>query len=217
MNFSGGGVLALSFAGMVDTLYLSLSRDSGPISCHVTEGCGDVLNSVYSEVGGIPLSWFGLAFYVAVFAAAVFEIFGGSDALRLIFWPAAAAVAVSVALTGIQVFVPGSLLRVLPDFGGTMHRDLLCRSECQKIRTDWGSWVVGTYCDRAADNGISCPGTSPHPVTLTPRLASVVPPHGGPCRASLHLPPTFRCVPKQGLRSGWSRASPFIRTGCPNE
>ncbi len=105
MNFSGGGVLALSFAGMVDTLYLSLSRDSGPISCHVTEGCGDVLNSVYSEVGGIPLSWFGLAFYVAVFAAAVFEIFGGSDALRLIFWPAAAAVAVSVALTGIQVFV----------------------------------------------------------------------------------------------------------------
>ena len=105
MNFSGGGVLALSFAGMVDTLYLSLSRDAGPIPCHVTEGCGDVLNSVYSEAGGIPLSWFGLAFYFAVFTAAVFEVFGGSAALRLIFWPAAAAFTVSVGLTGIQVFV----------------------------------------------------------------------------------------------------------------
>ena len=105
MNLSPVGVLALSFTGMVDTLYLSLSRDSGPVPCHITEGCGDVLNSVYSEVGPIPVSWFGLAFYVAVFSAAVFEVFGGSNTIRLVFWPAAAALVVSAVLTGIQVFV----------------------------------------------------------------------------------------------------------------
>jgi uncharacterized membrane protein len=60
---------------------------------------------VYSEVAGIPLSWFGLAFYAGVFSAAVFEVFGGSQTLRLVFWPAAAALAVSASLTGIQVFI----------------------------------------------------------------------------------------------------------------
>jgi uncharacterized membrane protein len=105
MNFTAAGVLALSFAGMVDTLYLSLSRDSGPVPCHITEGCGDVLNSVYSEIAGIPISWFGLAFYLVAFGLAVFEIFGGYNILRILFWPAAAALATSLALTGIQVFV----------------------------------------------------------------------------------------------------------------
>ena len=105
MKLSPVGVLALSFTGMVDTLYLSLSRDSGPVPCHITEGCGDVLNSVDPEVGPIPVSWFGLAFYVAVFSAAVFEVFGRRISIRLVIWPAAAALAVSAILTGIQMFV----------------------------------------------------------------------------------------------------------------
>ena len=105
MNFGSVGVLALSFVGMVDTLYLSLSRDSGPIPCHITEGCGDVLNSVYSEVARIPLSWFGLVFYLGVFFAAVFEVFGGSHTLRLVLWPAAAGLGISAVLTGIQSFI----------------------------------------------------------------------------------------------------------------
>ena len=105
MKFPPAGILALSFLGMVDTLYLSLSGDSGPVPCHITEGCGDVLRSVYSEVAGIPLSWFGLAFYVGVFSAAVFQVFGDRDSLRLVIWPAGAALAVSAILTGIQVFI----------------------------------------------------------------------------------------------------------------
>ena len=59
---------------------------------------------MYSEVAGIPLSWFGLAFYAWVFSAAVFEIFGGCNTIRLVFWPATVALAVSAILTGIQVF-----------------------------------------------------------------------------------------------------------------
>ncbi len=98
-------VLGLSFLGMVDTLYLSLQRDSGPIPCHVTEGCGDVLNSVYSEIAGVPISWIGFAFYVSVFGAVVFDVFGETPTFRWLRAPAAAALAVSAVLTGIQAFV----------------------------------------------------------------------------------------------------------------
>jgi len=98
-------LLALSFLGMVDTLYLAFTRGAGLPVCHVTEGCGDVLTSAYSEVGGIPLPWFGFVFYAVVFAAAVFEVTGGIAALRYLRWPTLAAVAVSLILTGIQGFV----------------------------------------------------------------------------------------------------------------
>ena len=99
------GVAFLSFLGMIDTLYLSLSRPSGPPPCHVTLGCEDVLTSVYSEVAGIPLSWFGLAFYVVVFGAAVFEASGNTRTIHLLIWPATIALIASIALTGIQMFV----------------------------------------------------------------------------------------------------------------
>jgi uncharacterized membrane protein len=90
---------------MVDTLYLSLTRDTGPAVCHVTEGCGDVLTSVYSEIGGIPISWFGFGFYFFVFAMAAFGLAGDRATLRFLRWPTLAALLVSGVLTGIQAFV----------------------------------------------------------------------------------------------------------------
>ena len=98
-------VLGLSFLGMVETLYLSLQRNSGPVPCNVTTGCGDVLGSVYSEVGGIPISSLGFLFYITVFGAAAFDLFGGVPAFRLLRIPAAIALLVSAILTGIQAFV----------------------------------------------------------------------------------------------------------------
>src|SRR6185295_8445006 len=58
----------LAFIGTVDALYLSIKRNAGPIPCHITRGCTDVLTSKYSVVGGVPLSWVGLAFYVTIFS-----------------------------------------------------------------------------------------------------------------------------------------------------
>jgi uncharacterized membrane protein len=98
-------LLGLSFLGMVDTLYLSLTRDTGLTVCNITEGCGDVLTSVYSEVGGVPISWFGFAFYFFVFGLTVFEAAGGIRTLRLLRWPALAAFVVSAVLVGIQGWV----------------------------------------------------------------------------------------------------------------
>jgi uncharacterized membrane protein len=89
---------------MVETMYLGFSRGGPPVPCSITNGCGDVLTSVYSEVGGIPISWLGFAFYLLAFGVAVFSVFG-TAALRLLRWPAAFAFAVSLVLTGIQGLV----------------------------------------------------------------------------------------------------------------
>jgi uncharacterized membrane protein len=98
-------IALVAFIGMVDTFYLSLKRDAGPIPCHVTRGCNDVLTSEFSELAGIPISWFGLLFYLFVFSAAVFEVSGSAKTLQWIFWPALAAFVISLVLTGIQAFV----------------------------------------------------------------------------------------------------------------
>lgn len=105
MTFRLAALTGLSFVGMVDTLYLSLTRDTGPAVCHITEGCGDVLTSAYSEVGGVPISWFGFVFYLLVFGVSVFGLTGEVPALRYLRWPALAAFLVSAILTGIQAFV----------------------------------------------------------------------------------------------------------------
>src|SRR5438132_12486672 len=75
MNTRSIAIAALAFVGMIDALYLSIKRNAGPIPCHITRGCTDVLTSKYSEVAGIPLSWAGLAFYIAILSLAVFKIF----------------------------------------------------------------------------------------------------------------------------------------------
>src|SRR5205809_8147321 len=72
-------IALLAFIGMVDALYLSIKRNAGPIPCHITRGCMNVLTSKYSEMAGIPLSWLGLAFYFTIFSLAVFNMFEDRD------------------------------------------------------------------------------------------------------------------------------------------
>ena len=98
-------VVLLASVGMMDALYLSLSHRAGPVPCHVTRGCNDVLSSRYSEIAGFPISWFGFAFYLTALSCGVFESTGTMGALKLLFWPSVAAFAVSVGLVGIQAFV----------------------------------------------------------------------------------------------------------------
>jgi uncharacterized membrane protein len=104
------GIALLAFLGMVDALYLSIKRNAGPIPCHITHGCTEVLTSKYSEVAGIPLSWFGLAFYLTVFSLAIFKVFDDTKEstglpLRLIFYLSGIALIISALLVGIQAFV----------------------------------------------------------------------------------------------------------------
>lgn len=95
----------LSFLGLVDTLYLGIKRGK-PVPCSITTGCEEVLNSRFSAIGGFPISWFGFAFYLAVFSASAFAVFSEDDRLfRLTFWPALAGFLVSIGLVGVQAFV----------------------------------------------------------------------------------------------------------------
>jgi uncharacterized membrane protein len=102
-------IAVLAFIGMVDALYLSLKRNAGPVPCHVTRGCTDVLTSKYSEIAGVPLSWIGTAFYVTVFSLSVVALLGESgdvaSAGRLIFYLSGAGLIISGLLVGIQAFI----------------------------------------------------------------------------------------------------------------
>jgi uncharacterized membrane protein len=103
-------IATLAFIGMIDALFLSIKRNAGPIPCHVTHGCTDVLTSKYSEVAGIPLSWLGLAFYVTVFSLAVFSVFEDPKndsglSLRAIFYLSGVGLIISALLVGIQAFI----------------------------------------------------------------------------------------------------------------
>jgi uncharacterized membrane protein len=103
-------IAGLAFVGMIDALYLSIKRNAGPIPCHVTRGCTDVLTSKYSEVAGIPLSWFGMVFYVTVFGLAVFKIFEDPDhpvefPIKLVFYLSGVGLIISALLVGTQAFI----------------------------------------------------------------------------------------------------------------
>ncbi len=97
-------LVVLPFLGLIDTLYLGLKRGK-PVQCSITSGCEEVLNSAYSTLAGIPISWFGFAFYLTVFSCAVFAMFGEERVLRWLFWPILAAFIVSMGLVGVQAFV----------------------------------------------------------------------------------------------------------------
>lgn len=105
MRTRGIILLLLAFLGLVDTLYLGIKRGK-PVPCSITTGCEEVLNSEFSTVGGIPISWFGFAFYLAVFSAAAFAVFSEDDRLlRWTFWPALAGFLISIGLVGVQAFI----------------------------------------------------------------------------------------------------------------
>jgi len=103
-------IALLSFIGMIDALYLSMKRNAGPIPCHITHGCTDVLTSKYSAVLGVPLSWFGLAFYLTIFSMAVLKIFDDETnpvefPFKVVFYLSGLGLIISAMLVGIQAFI----------------------------------------------------------------------------------------------------------------
>src|SRR5262249_47071050 len=103
-------IALFSFIGMIDALYLSMKRNAGPIPCHITHGCTDVLTSKYSAVLGVPLSWLGLAFYLTIFSMAVLKVFEDESnpvefPLKVVFYLSGLALIISAMLVGIQAFI----------------------------------------------------------------------------------------------------------------
>jgi uncharacterized membrane protein len=100
------GIAALAFVGMVDASYVALHSGRGfLVPCGMAGGCDQVLNSPYAAVAGIPVAWFGLAFYLTTAGCALFTLFGFEQALRLSFVLVSLALGFTVYLFYLQAFV----------------------------------------------------------------------------------------------------------------
>ena len=56
-----------SLAGLSDAAYLSINYFTGQTPVCLLDGCDAVLSSPFATVSGIPISLFGVLFYVTVF------------------------------------------------------------------------------------------------------------------------------------------------------
>jgi len=64
-------ILGIAFLGLTNSWYLATIEVSGdPLICNVLDGCNLVAESPYSKLFGIPLSFFGVAFYFLTIASA---------------------------------------------------------------------------------------------------------------------------------------------------
>lgn len=103
-------ILALSFVGLFDSLYLlwAYTSPSHPLVCLGT-GCDVARASSYAHLWGLPLPLFGVAMYGALALLAVAEAIGGSVLYPVVRYAvlviSGAGFVASLALSGIEAFV----------------------------------------------------------------------------------------------------------------
>ena len=100
-------LLTTAFVGFIDATYLTVSNWlNGVTPCTLTEGCAIVTSSIYSTVAGIPISAFGMAFYlVAAILVLLYVLNGVKKALDILFYLSIGAFIFSLGLVYIQVFI----------------------------------------------------------------------------------------------------------------
>jgi uncharacterized membrane protein len=64
-------MLALTVIGIAVAVYVAHGNYTGQsLWCPIIDGCNTVVNSSYSRVFGVPMSYFGFIYYVYMFALA---------------------------------------------------------------------------------------------------------------------------------------------------
>jgi uncharacterized membrane protein len=64
-------MLALTLIGIGAAVYVAQGNYTGqPLWCPILDGCNAVVNSPYSRVFGVPMSYFGFIYYLYMFALA---------------------------------------------------------------------------------------------------------------------------------------------------
>ncbi len=75
----------LALGGLADATYLTINHLTGQSArCTITGGCGEVLGSAYSSVGGVPIAALGALAYFTVFSLATLALFGYRRARMLL-------------------------------------------------------------------------------------------------------------------------------------
>jgi hypothetical protein len=81
-------MLALTLIGIAVALYVAKGNYTGqPLWCPIIDGCNAVVNSPYSRVFGVPMSYFGFIYYLYMFALAArlaFDPFSNSLRFRAV-------------------------------------------------------------------------------------------------------------------------------------
>jgi uncharacterized membrane protein len=89
-------MLALTLIGIADAAYVAHGNYSGaPLWCPILDGCNTVINSPYSRVFGVPMSYFGFIYYVFMFGLAArlaFDPLSNSLRFRAVLYAALGAV-----------------------------------------------------------------------------------------------------------------------------
>ena len=101
------GILLAAIVGLVDAAYLTVQHYvGGAVPCVVVKGCDTVLSSPYAALLGLPVSLYGMVFYLAALVGAIAYL----DS-RKIFWMgwlgilALAGLLVTLGLLYLQIFV----------------------------------------------------------------------------------------------------------------
>jgi uncharacterized membrane protein len=85
-------MLALTLVGIADAVYVAHGNITGaPLWCPILDGCNTVINSPYSRVFGVPMSYFGFIYYVFMFGLAArlaYDPFSNSLRFRAILYAA---------------------------------------------------------------------------------------------------------------------------------
>jgi uncharacterized membrane protein len=83
-------MLALTVIGIAVAVYVARGNYTGqPLWCPIIDGCNAVVNSPYSRVVGVPMSYFGFIYYLYMFALAArlaFDPFSNSLRFRAILY-----------------------------------------------------------------------------------------------------------------------------------
>ena len=83
-------MLALTVIGIAVAVYVARGNYTGqPLWCPIIDGCNAVVNSPYSRVFGVPMSYFGFIYYLYMFALAArlaFDPFSNSLRFRAVLY-----------------------------------------------------------------------------------------------------------------------------------
>lgn len=98
--------MLLSLVGLADATYLTINHLTGQNArCTVTGGCNEVLGSIYSSVGGVPLAAFGAFAYFMVFSLATLALYGYRRAASALVLLVALMLLTTLWLLYVQAFV----------------------------------------------------------------------------------------------------------------
>lgn len=103
--------MAVSFAGFLDALYLSIERLRGvKVICVILEGCDLVTSSLYSTMLNIPVAYLGALYYLGIFTLAVWFLLSEQEqTIRLMSWATGIGFLASTWFVYLQVFILKSI------------------------------------------------------------------------------------------------------------